>query len=178
MASHHSLQLKASFSFPKIIPKALKCIYCILICHCTSLSPWFIILDKNYFVKVTHHYWISTWAPMYIVCLNGDLQWIQSADSIHVINIFTSGELLGLFTANACGLIGKYWAKCKQSNSHTSLTTLCPHFLLSYVNQTMTKSAHWWSWSYDLHGWSGGVFVSRKYSRRLYRVPQKFISSI
>ncbi len=28
------------------------------ICPCTSLSPWFIILDKNKFVKVSHPYWI------------------------------------------------------------------------------------------------------------------------
>ncbi len=27
-----------------------------------------------------------------------------------------------------CGLIGMYWVKYKQSNSHRSLTTLCPHF--------------------------------------------------
>ncbi len=45
-----------------------------------------------------------------------------------------------------------YWVKCKQSNSHKSLTTLCSHLLLSYDNQAMTKSAHWWSWSCDLHG--------------------------
>ncbi len=38
---------------------ALKCIHFILICHCTSLSPWFIILDKNNFVKVSHHYLTS-----------------------------------------------------------------------------------------------------------------------
>ncbi len=33
-----------------------------------------------------------------------------------------------------CGLNGMYmyWAKCKQSNSHTSLKTLCSCFLLSY----------------------------------------------
>ncbi len=34
-----------------------------------------------------------------------------------------------------------YLVKSKQSNSHPSLTTLCSHFLLSYVNQTTTKSA-------------------------------------
>ncbi len=56
----------------------------------------------------------------------------------------------------SCGLIGMYCVKCKQSNSHTSLTTLRSHFLLSYGNQAMTKSAHWWSWSCDLHGLSGG----------------------
>ncbi len=33
------------------------------------------------------------------------------------------------------GLIGMYWVKCKQSNFHTSLTTLCSHFLWSYSNQ-------------------------------------------
>ncbi len=55
---------KASFSFYKVIPKTLKWLPYILICHCTSLSPWFIILDKNNFVKVFHHYWIPIWAPM------------------------------------------------------------------------------------------------------------------
>ncbi len=60
-----------------------------------------------------------------------------------------------------CGLIGIYRVKCKQSNSNTSLTTLCSHFHLSYSNQAMTKSAHWWSWSSDLLGKSGGV-LSRK----------------
>ncbi len=43
-------------------------------------------------------------------------------------------------------------------NKHTSLTTLCSYFLLSYGKQAMTKSAHWWSWSCDLHGNLGGVF--------------------
>ncbi len=47
-------------------------------------------------------------------------------------------------------LIDMHWAKCKQSNSHTSLTTLCSHFLMSYSNQAMSKSAHWWSWSCDI----------------------------
>ncbi len=42
----------------------------------------------------------------------------------------------------SCGPIGMYWVKCKQSKSHTSLTTLSSHFLLSYGNQAMTKSAH------------------------------------
>ncbi len=39
------------------------------------------------------------------------------------------------------GLISMYSTKCKQSKSHTSLSTLCSHFLLSYDNQAMTKSA-------------------------------------
>ncbi len=43
----------------------LKWLFYILICHCTSLSPWFIILDKNNFVNVSHHYRIPNWAPMY-----------------------------------------------------------------------------------------------------------------
>ncbi len=32
-----------------------------------------------------------------------------------------------------------------------SLTTLCSLFRLSYSNQAMTQSAHWCSWSCDLH---------------------------
>ncbi len=38
----------------------------ILICHCTPLLPWFIILDKNNFVIVSHHYLTS---GGYQVCL-------------------------------------------------------------------------------------------------------------
>ncbi len=34
---------------------SLKIFLYILIGHCTSLSPWFIILDKNNFVKLSHH---------------------------------------------------------------------------------------------------------------------------
>ncbi len=60
------------------------------------------------------------------------IQGFQSADSIHAINLLTSG----LFTVNT--MIEMYWAKCKQSKSHTSLTTLCSSFLLSYSNQVMT----------------------------------------
>ncbi len=46
--------------------KMLKWLPYILIGHCTSLSPWFIILDKNNFVKVSHHYLTS---GGYKVCL-------------------------------------------------------------------------------------------------------------
>ncbi len=51
-----------------------------------------------------------------------------------------------------CGLIGMYWAKCKQSNSHTSLTTL---FYISFclkVIRPCLKFTHWWLWSGDLQG--------------------------
>ncbi len=40
-------------------PKTLKWLSYILICRCTSLSQWFIILDNNNFVKVSHHYLTS-----------------------------------------------------------------------------------------------------------------------
>ncbi len=43
--------INASFSFHKLIPKTLKLLPYILICHCTSISPWYIILDKKDFVK-------------------------------------------------------------------------------------------------------------------------------
>ncbi len=69
------------------------------------------------------------------------------------------------------GLMDMYWVKCKQTQS---LTTLCSHFLLSYINQAMTKTAHWWSWSRDLHGYSEGRFFSRKYSWSLHIDPRKF----
>ncbi len=48
--------IKVSFSFINLSHKTLKWPPYILICHCTSLSPWFIILDKNNFVKVDNHY--------------------------------------------------------------------------------------------------------------------------
>ncbi len=44
------------------------------------------------------------------------------------------------------------WHELSKMQTNTSLTKLCSHFLLSYGNQAMTKSAHWWSWSCDLHG--------------------------
>ncbi len=66
---------KASFSFHKITPQTLKWLPYILICHCTSLSPWFIILDKKHFVKVSHHYWIPVWAPMYSI-----MEWQSGAN--------------------------------------------------------------------------------------------------
>ncbi len=58
--------IKATFSVHKLIPKTLKWLPYILICHGTSLSPWFIILDNNNFVNVSHHYLIS---GGYQVCL-------------------------------------------------------------------------------------------------------------
>ncbi len=73
-----------------------------------------------------------------------------------------------------CGLITIYWVKCKQSNSHTSLTTLCSYFLLSHVILAMAKSAHGWSWSVICMG-NFFVFLARKYSRRQHRYRQKFI---
>ncbi len=93
-------RIKTSFSFHKITLKTFKWLPYILICHCTPFSPWFIILDKNSFVQVSHHY-------------------------------LTSGGYQVSLQPMPCGLIGMYWAKCKQSNFHTSLTTLCSHFLLS-----------------------------------------------
>ncbi len=36
---------------------------------------------------------------------------------------------------------------------------VCSHFRLSYSNQAMTKSAHWWAWSHLIcMGNLGGVF--------------------
>ncbi len=53
-------EFKASFSFHKLIQKeTLKRLPYILICHCTSLSPRLIILDKNNLVNVSHHYLTS-----------------------------------------------------------------------------------------------------------------------
>ncbi len=41
-----------------------------------------------------------------------------------------------------CGLIGMYEVKCKQAYSHTSLTTLSSHFILSYSNQVTCGHGH------------------------------------
>ncbi len=55
------------FSFHiNIFKKTLKWLPYILNCYCTSLSTWFIVLDKNNFVKVSHHYLTS---GGYQVCL-------------------------------------------------------------------------------------------------------------
>ncbi len=35
--------------------------------------------------------------------------------------------------------------------NNQSLTTFYSHFPLSESNQMVTKAAHWWSWSCDLH---------------------------
>ncbi len=58
-------------------------------------------------------------------------------------------RISGLFIANA---MLTHWHVLSKMKTNTSLTTLCSHFLLSYSNQAMTKTAHWWSWSCDLHG--------------------------
>ncbi len=80
-----------------------------------------------------------------VFCLG---QGIQSGGSTHAINLLT----LVCLQPMQCGLSEMDWAKCKQSNSHKSLTTLCSYFLLSSDNQVMIKSAHWCSCSCDLHG--------------------------
>ncbi len=36
-----------------------------------------------------------------------------------------------------------------ENANNQTLTRLCS---LSFCNQVMTKYAHWWSWSCDLHG--------------------------
>ncbi len=52
-------QVKATFSFHKIITKKHTPMPTyILISHFTWILEWFIILDMNNLVKVSHHYWI------------------------------------------------------------------------------------------------------------------------
>ncbi len=53
-------KFKATFSIHKLIPKnsQMTTLY-ILIGYCTSLLPWFIILDKNNSVNVSDHYLTS-----------------------------------------------------------------------------------------------------------------------
>ncbi len=46
----------------------------------------------------------------------------------------------------SCGLIGMYWVKCKQSNCHTSITTLCSHFCC------LTVIRPWLNLATDGHG--------------------------
>ncbi len=121
-------KVNASVSFHKHIPKTLKWLPYILICHCTSLSQW-LMIDKNNCISVYHH--ILT-PRGYQVCL----------------------------LSMPCGLIGMCWVKCKQSNSHTSLITLCSQFLLSYGNQAIMVM--WFAWiiwgkfyscsGFELHG--------------------------
>ncbi len=86
--------------------------------------------------------------PVSIVYSNGDLQGIQLADSIHAINLFTSGgDIRSVYSHCHVDSLAFTEQNVINQNAHTSLTTLCSHFLLSYGNQAMTKSAHWWSQS-------------------------------
>ncbi len=76
------------------------------------------------------------------------IQGIRSVGSIHVINPLVSG----LFSQCHVDVL-KWIVQNVNNQSYRSLTTLCSRFLLSWGNQVMTKSAHEWSWSCDLHGW-------------------------
>ncbi len=58
--------LKLPSLFINKFQKTLKWLAYILIGHCSSLSPRFIMLDKNNFVKVSYHYLTS---GGYQVCL-------------------------------------------------------------------------------------------------------------
>ncbi len=78
------MHIKASFSFHKLIPKALKWLPYILICHCTSLSPWFIILDKTNFENVFHHYLTSGGYQVWLKpmpCGLIDIYWVKCTQS-------------------------------------------------------------------------------------------------
>ncbi len=62
--------LKLPPLFPKIIPKSTQMyttIPCILICLSTSLSPCFIKLDNNNFVKVSHYKWVLETQGVYFL---------------------------------------------------------------------------------------------------------------
>ncbi len=69
--------IKATISVDKLIPQNGQMTnLCILIDHCTSLSPWFIILDKNNFVNVSHRcltsggYQVCLWPmPCGLICI-------------------------------------------------------------------------------------------------------------
>ncbi len=50
---------KATFSFHKLIPKNAQMTTLYTNWSLSSLSPWFIILDKNNSVKGSHHYLTS-----------------------------------------------------------------------------------------------------------------------
>ncbi len=74
--------LKASFFCYKITTKTLKRLPYILICYCTSLSPWFIILDKNnlwtFLITIE-----SLYEPLCIVSWNGDVGQLFLAKIFH-----------------------------------------------------------------------------------------------
>ncbi len=58
----------------------LKWLPYILIGHYTPLSPWFIILDKNNFVKVSQHYLTSGQYQVYLLpmtCGLNSMYWIK-----------------------------------------------------------------------------------------------------
>ncbi len=58
-------------------------------------------------------------------------------------------RISGLFIVNA---VWTHWHVLSKMLTNTSLRTLCSYFLLSSGNQAITKTAHWWTWSCDLHG--------------------------
>ncbi len=67
----------------------------------------------------------------------------QSADSLQGINLLSPG----LFTVMPHGRIEMYWAKSKQSKSHTSLTTFvyvsfCPTLIGSWLNIPTSGHSH------------------------------------
>ncbi len=84
-------------------------------------------------------------------------QGIQSADSIHVINLLTSG----LFTYSQCHVDSLACAVQNVNNQTlTQVSQLYVHvpFCLK-GNQTMTKSAH--SRSCNLHGCVGSGYLTK-----------------
>ncbi len=119
-------RLKASFSFHKITPKTLKLLPHILVCHCTSLSPWFIILDKNNFVNVSHHYWIPIWAPKYSM-----LKSWSARDSISWLQLSCSQDNLTLskFESSKRSHKGQY-----RTFPRFWLTCIIPHHFFTCYN--------------------------------------------
>ncbi len=113
---------KVSFSFHKIPKKTqMTTLY-------NNLSLYIAFTN---FVNVSHHYWIPIWVSMYSM-----LKWRYATDSIsslHSCNksFYIRRRYQVCLQPMPCGFICMYWAKYKQSHSHTRLMTLCSHFLLS-----------------------------------------------
>ncbi len=78
----------------------LKWLLYILICHCTSLSPWFIILDKNNFVLYVgkaisqKYFWRPHRDPQKIILSiwqvrvrNRDHEWLRMTNAFTLCNL-------------------------------------------------------------------------------------------
>ncbi len=94
--------LKSSFSFHKITKTTLKSLLYILVCHCISLSLWFIILDKNNIVTLLITI-KSQYEPLCISmlkwrCARESISWLHPWDK----SVYIRRRYQYIWEANVC----------------------------------------------------------------------------